>query len=53
MGRPKKQENTGIIYIRLPLDIIKAIRESAEHDRREISATVRVILEKHYEHKQP
>lgn len=45
-GRPKK-EKTAVLYVRLPETIVKAVREKAKRERREISTTVEMILEAH------
>jgi len=46
-GRPKREE-TEIFYIRLPLELAKLIREEASREKRDLTATIELIIEEHY-----
>ena len=46
-GRPKR-EDTAIFYIRLPLDLAKQVREEAAREKRDLTATIELIIEEHY-----
>jgi predicted DNA-binding protein len=46
-GRPKK-EKTAILYARVPERLGKRLRADAKKEGREVSGTVRIIIEKHY-----
>lgn len=46
-GRPKK-EKTAVIYARIPDKLNRRLRSDAAKEGREVSGTIRLILEKHY-----
>ncbi len=50
-GRPKKP-GTDILYIRLPRELARKLRDEAEREKRDLTATIELILEEHYA-KQP
>jgi hypothetical protein len=47
-GRPKKP-NGNIFYIRLPEDLAAKVREDADREKRDLTATIELIIEQHYE----
>jgi len=47
-GRPKK-EKTAILYARVPEKLGRRLRADAKREGREVSGTVRIIIEKYYE----
>ena len=49
MGRPKK-EQTVVVYARIPEHLAADLREEAYKDGRELSATIRLILENRHSH---
>jgi hypothetical protein len=46
-GRPKK-EDTAVVYARIPKKLDKRLRADAHKEGREVSGTIRLIIEKHY-----
>ena len=46
-GRPRR-DNTEIFYIRLPRELATRIREEAAKEKRDLTATVELIIEEHY-----
>jgi len=51
MGRPKL-EQTGVLYVRLPIRVIERIRREAKADRRAIAAYLRILIERSTEQQQ-
>lgn len=49
MGRPKKDQ-TVVVYARIPEQLATELREEAYKDGRELSATIRLILENRHSH---
>jgi hypothetical protein len=46
-GRPQK-ENTDILYIRLPKELTQKVRQDAKINKRPLTATIELIIERHY-----
>jgi hypothetical protein len=47
VGRPK-QKDTEVLYLRLPKEIARQVRDEAKSEHRGIAATIERIIERHY-----